>query len=101
MSTALSPGLSALEELDFPVPCGHSRHGEGVSGHGGDAKYVAVSYHRCQAQPAKQPPYYYPCCEPWALMVQALTAAGEIIQCSRCGEAGYWEDMVGIVSTLT
>jgi hypothetical protein len=101
MSTDTLLDPSALQGLDFPVPCGHSMHSKGGMGHSGDAKYVAVSYHRCQARTAPAPPYYYPCCEAWALLVMANTAAGAMIQCSRCRDGGYWEDMVKIVSTLT
>lgn len=101
MATDLSLDLSALEDLDFPVPCGHSRHGEGSAlGHGGDAKFVAVSYHRCSARPMPVP-YYYPSCEPWADYVNEATANNETIQCARCGDVAYWADMVQIVSKLT
>jgi hypothetical protein len=101
MSTDTSLDLSVLEELDFPAPCGHSRHSEGGPWHGGDAKFVAVSYHHCSAQPGKPPPYFYPSCEVWAEYVSRCIEAGALIQCARCGVAAYWEDMVQIVGTLT
>ncbi|MGZ4659644.1 MAG: hypothetical protein ACXVYB_00025 [Arthrobacter sp.] len=92
--------LELSEELDFPIPCGHSRHGDGGLWHGGDAEFVAVSLHNCQAQPGKPPPYFYPCCARWAEYVTRCTANSLTIQCSRCGTTGYWEHMVQIVSTL-
>lgn len=88
------------EELDFPVPCGHSGHNTGGQWHGGDAQFVAVSYHRCPAQPGKPPPYYYPCCAVWAGHVLRCTAQGLTIQCARCGDTGYWEHMVQIIRVL-
>jgi hypothetical protein len=100
MSVDVSLDLSVLEELDFPPACGHSRHSDGAPWHGGDAEFVAVSYHHCQAQPHKQPPYFYPCCATWADYVQHCSATSMTIQCNRCGITGYWEDMVQIVSTL-
>lgn len=92
--------LGVAQELDFPVPCGHSRHGDGGPWHGGDAEFVAVSYHRCSHSPGKPPPYFYPCCATWAEYVRHCTANALTIQCSRCGDTGYWEDMVQILSTL-
>jgi hypothetical protein len=100
MQTDTSLDLSLLEELDFPTACGHSRHSEASPWHGGDAKYVAVSFHQCTALPDRPPPYYYPACAVWAEYVMDSIRAGGAIQCSRCGSAGYWEDLVQIVSTL-
>ena len=100
MDTALSLDLSVLEDLEFPTPCGHSRHSEGGPFHHGDAKYVAVSFHNCQAQPGKPPPYFYPACATWANYVTLCTETSQMIQCSRCLDIGYWEDMVKIISTL-
>ena len=97
---APSLDLSALEELDFPTPCGHSRHSDGAPFHGGDAEFIAVSYHTCPAHPGKTAPYFYPACAVWADYVIYCTKTERTIQCSRCGEHGYWEDMVRIISTL-
>jgi hypothetical protein len=101
MNADTSLDLSVLEGLDFAPACGHSRHSEGGPWHGGDAEFVAVSYHRCPEQPGKPPPYFYPCCAIWAGYVQYCTAIGATIRCARCGTTAYWEDMVQIVSSLT
>jgi hypothetical protein len=100
VATDTSLDLSVLEELDFPAACGHSRHSEESPWHGGDAKFVAVSFHTCAAWPDKPAPYYYPCCTVWADYVTHCTMNSMMIQCSRCGDTGYWEDMVQIISTL-
>lgn len=100
MSTDLSLDTSVLEELDFPPACGHSMHSEGSPWHGGDAKFVAVSFHRCTGHHDKPPPYFYPACTVWAEYVMESTAESRTIQCSRCGVSGYWEDMVQIISSL-
>jgi hypothetical protein len=100
MSVDLSLDLSVLEDLDFPPACGHSMHSEESPWHGGEAKFVAVSFHACPSHPDKPTPYYYPSCTVWAEYVMYCTKATKTIQCSRCGVAGYWEDMVQIVSTL-
>lgn len=101
MEADTSLDLSVLEGLDFKPGCGHSRHSEGSPWHGGDAQFVAVSYHRCPQQPGKPPPYFYLACAPWAEYVTHCTLLSKTIQCARCGDTGYWEDMVKIVSTLT
>ena len=101
MNTDTSLDLSVLEELDFPPSCGHSRHDEGSPWHGGEVKYVAVSHHYCSALPDRPPPYFYPSCTVWAEYVIQCSQAGALIQCSRCGTAGYWEDLIQIVGTLT
>ena len=101
MGTDTSLDLEVLEELDFPPACGHSRHDEASPWHGGDAKFVAVSYHYCSALPDRPPPYYYPACTVWAEYIMRCSADHAMIQCSRCGTAGYWEDLVQIVGTLT
>jgi len=101
MGTDTSLDLSVLEALDFPPACGHSRHSEGGPWHGGDAEFVAVSFHRCPRQPGKPPPYFYPSCAAWADYVRACIEARATIQCARCGDTAYWEDMVQIVGTLT
>lgn len=100
METGVSLDLSVLEELDFPAACGHSRHSDGAPWHGGDAKFVAVSFHACSGHPDKPVPYYYPSCAQWADYVRYNTALSKVIQCSRCGVSGFWEDMVQIISTL-
>lgn len=100
MSADLSLDTSVLEELDFPPACGHSMHSEDNPWHGGDAKFVAVSFHRCSGHHDKPPPYFYPACTVWAEYVMECTAQSKTIQCSRCGVSGYWEDMVQIISTL-
>lgn len=101
MEADVALDLSVLEALDFPPACGHSRHSDGGPWHGGDAEFVAVSYHHCEAQPHKPPPYYYPCCATWAEWVNTWSARAETVRCSRCGVTAYWTDMVQIVSTLT
>lgn len=101
MTADTSLDLSVLEGLDFTPACGHSRHSEGGPWHGGDAEFVAVSYHRCALQPGKPPPYFYPCCATWAEHVEYCSAIGATIRCARCGDTAYWEDMVQIVGTLT
>lgn len=100
MSTDLSLDTSVLEGLDFPTACGHSMHSEESPWHGGEAKFVAVSFHQCSGHQDKPPPYFYPACSVWAEYVQYCTANSKTIMCSRCGVTGYWEDMVQIVSTL-
>lgn len=99
MTTDLLPLQSSLAELDFPAPCGHSRHDDGP-GHGGDAEYIAVSYHVCAGQPEHEAPWIYPCCATWAEYVLARSADGMLCQCARCGTRGFWSEMVQIVSTL-
>jgi len=101
MNADTSLDLSVLEELDFTPACGHSRHSEESPWHGGDAEFVAVSFHRCSEQPTKAPPYFYPCCAVWADYVRYCTATAKTIQCARCGITGYWVDMVQIVGSLT
>lgn len=102
MSTATELGTECLEELDFPVPCGHSCHSPGSPFHdGGDAEYIAASHHDCPAEPDKARPYYYPCCAQWAEFVLQATAMGGRIMCARCGQKGYWADYVTIEGTLT
>lgn len=101
MNADVSLDLSVLEGLDFAPACGHSRHSDGEPWHGGDAEFVAVSYHQCSAQPHKPPPYVYQCCRTWAEYVTHNTVTFKTIQCTRCGTTGYWEDMVQIISALT
>jgi hypothetical protein len=100
MDADVALDLSVLESLDFAPACGHSRHSDGAPWHGGDAEFVAVSFHNCQAQPHKSPPYVYQCCATWADYVTHNTLTSKTIQCSRCGVTGYWEDMIQIISTL-
>lgn len=101
MQLDTSLDLSVLEELDFPAACGHSRHSEESPWHGGDAKFVAVSFHYCSGLPDQPPPYVYPACAAWAEYVMQCSADHALIQCARCGTAAYWEDMVKIIGTLT
>ena len=93
--------LSVLEDLDFPVPCGHSRHDTGDFMHDGPAEFVAVSYHDCPDTPDSRAPYYYPCCAVWAAYVTINGQMGRTIQCSRCGQHGEWAEFVNIIDTLT
>jgi hypothetical protein len=100
MTTGLLPIQSSLAELDFPAPCGHSRHNDGGPGHAGDAEYIAVSYHECPGTGHEPAPWIYPCCATWAEWVLAHSADGASVMCARCGTRGYWSEMVQIVSTL-
>jgi hypothetical protein len=93
--------VQLLTELDFPVPCGHSRHDVETPWHRGHARYVAVSYHDCSAVSDCPAPYFYPCCEAWAQFVWDVTARGDSVECVRCGEHALWSDLVAIVGTLT
>jgi hypothetical protein len=92
--------LSVLQDLDFPVPCGHSQHNRADYTHDGPAEFIAVSYHDC---PSRQTPipYYYPCCAVWASYVTINRQMGNTIMCSRCGLHGPWTEFVQIVDTLT
>lgn len=93
--------LSALIDLDFPTPCGHSQHESGEFTHDGPAEFIAVSYHQCSAKPGLPHPYYYPCCAVWASYVTINRQLGRTMQCSRCLQVGLWQDFVQIVDTLT
>ena len=99
MTTDLSLDFSVLESLDFPTACGHSMHSEESPWHGGEAKFVAVAYHNCPYH-AHPSPYFYPACSVWANYVKHCIEQSLTIRCARCGEQGYWEDMVQIVSVL-
>lgn len=101
MEPGVSLDLSVLEELDFPASCGHSRHSDGAPWHGGDAEFVAVSFHACAGRPDVPPPHIYPCCRAWAEYVLYCTAADKSIMCARCGVTALWAELVTIVSTLT
>lgn len=101
MSTDLLLDLGALEDLDFPASCGHSRHSEESTWHGGDAEFVAVSLHDCAGHPDRPAPYFYPACRIWAEYVLFATANFEKVRCVKCGTTGLWPDMVRIVSSLS
>lgn len=92
--------LSVLEELDFPVPCGHSQHMDRDFTHDGPAKYIAVSYHDCPGAPGQPAPYYYPCCAVWAAFVTLNRLNQREIICSRCGQHGEWAEFVNIIDSL-
>jgi hypothetical protein len=95
-------GTECLEELDFPVPCGHSCHSPESPWHDdGAAEYIAASHHDCPAEPEKARPYYYPCCAQWAQFVLRCTAEGRMMRCARCRQTAYWSDVVTIEGTLT
>lgn len=101
MRTDIAVDLTVLQDLDFPVPCGHSQHGIGDFTHDGPAEFIAVSYHECSAKPHLPSPYYYPCCAVWASYVTMNGQLGRIMMCSRCGQQGEWAEFVNIVDTLT
>lgn len=100
METDIAVDTSVLEELDFPVPCGHSQHGNDEFLHVGEAKFIAVSFHDCPNEPTKAAPYYYPSCVTWASYVVMNRQAGRSIVCSRCGTYGLWAEFVNIIDTL-
>jgi hypothetical protein len=99
-ATDTSLDLLVLGELDFPVPCGHSRHSEDPLRHDGKATHVAVSFHDCPKRPGSAPPYFYPCCVSWAAFVTMASAADEQLFCSLCGQLGRWREFVKIVGPL-
>jgi len=101
MTTGTAVDLQVLQTLDFAVPCGHSQHGQEDMIHDGDAEFIAVSHHRCPAEPDKSFPYFYPCCSGWAAFINLVSGQGREIVCVRCGEAGLWSDFVQITGTLT
>lgn len=100
MQTDTSLELEVLQDLDFPVPCGHSTHNEGSPRHDGPATHIAVSYHRCPERGPMPYPYYYPCCTRWAAYVKLCHAENARIICAKCGLAGFWSDFVQIVGPL-
>lgn len=102
MTTDTSLDVSALEALDFAVPCGHSQHQVEVGSdrHGGEATHVAVSYHDCPERPDRQPPHHYPCCTRWADYVQSVIAQDRLMRCPRCNLVGYWSDHIAILGPL-
>jgi hypothetical protein len=100
MRTDTSLDLSVLEQLDFPVPCGHSRHSGDPIRHGGAATHVAESYHKCPKRPGLEYPYRYPCCSDWARFVLTAIAHDGQIMCQLCGELGYWAEFLRIVGPL-
>ena len=91
---------SVLESLDFPTPCGHSQHESADFTHGGEAEFIAVSYHDCPGRPDSPPPYYYPCCAVWAAYVIVNGQLGRSIVCSRCGQQGEWAEFVNIIDKI-
>ena len=99
--TDIAVDLSVLQELDFPVPCGHSQHESGEFTHDGPAEFIAVSWHDCPAKPSLPTPYYYPCCAVWASYVTLNGQLGRVMQCSRCGAVGEWAEFVNILDALT
>ena len=101
MDLDIAVDLSVLQELDFPVPCGHSQHATGEFTHDGPAAFIAVSYHDCPGWPAQPSPYYYPCCAVWASYVTINGQLGRTMQCSRCGAVGEWSEFVNIIDALT
>jgi hypothetical protein len=86
-----------LEDLDFPIECGHSAHhmltNSRYHDHG-PAKFIMKALHNCKGYLDT----VYPGCETWAKLVEAR--ADEIWICPSCHRGELGKNMVFVVGPL-
>jgi hypothetical protein len=97
MDTVTEISTLVLEELDFEIPCGHSAHNKGDSCHAGNAEYVALVVHDCEARPDAGGSVY-PCCARWAQKV--TSHQDKWWTCPVCKDTLLGSEMVRILGPL-
>ena len=97
MDTVTEISTLVLEELDFEIPCGHSAHNRGDAFHAGNAEYVAMVMHECNARSGLKGEVY-PCCARWAAKVTAHQ--DKLWTCPVCRDTMLGCDMVVITGPL-
>lgn len=98
MEADTSLEVSALEELDFEIPCGHGSHDTNRGNHSaGNAEFVALVTHSCSARPDLHGSQY-PCCAGWAAKVTAQQ--DQWWTCPACRDTLPGSEMVVILGPL-
>lgn len=101
MEADTSLDLSVLEDLDFPVQCGHSGHASTIASnygrHRGTATHVCRVLHHCPVRPDAFGTTY-PACTTWAEFVVANEE--NAWECPRCKEWMPFGEAVMVVGPL-
>jgi hypothetical protein len=87
---------SVLEEIDFPTPCQHSRHGSDHKLHSGPAEWICIALHMC---PGENEQTVYACCTPWKNHVLEVQQKEWVI-CGVCDERMPGSEWCAILGPL-